>query len=74
MILVFRCANGVVAYWIRKVSLTAAQATCVNDKTTIALGRSFDATWIAAFTAMGQHAVSLRGNIIETIVLPSMVA
>jgi thiamine monophosphate synthase len=71
VIVVFRCTNGPVAYLLRRASQKTGVALCVNDQTSIALSIVADNTWIAAFTQMAAHAISLKGSLLETIVLPS---
>lgn len=73
MIVIFRCQNGPVGYLLRRASQTTAISLCVNDQTSISLSVVADNTWIAALTNMAAHAISLKGALIETIVLPSSI-
>jgi hypothetical protein len=69
-VLIFRCANGVVAWLISRSGQEMNTATCTADGTVVQLARSPDQTWVNAIASIGAHSVSLKGSIVETIFIP----
>lgn len=62
-ILLLRCANGPVGWYLKDKSLTQSFARCLNDQFTIELDSYKDADVIAYLTAIFAHSTQLRGAI-----------
>ena len=68
--LIFKCANGVVAFLAQRLDPDHSQFQCTQDQTVYPLSRSADDTWPAAVVAMGAHAVQLKGALQNVLFMP----
>lgn len=70
MVLVIRCANGVVAWRSVKLRDGTWHLRCNRDQFTVALNFTVDQTWEAALTTVVTHSVALAGAFQNLWVLP----
>jgi hypothetical protein len=71
MVLILRCANGVVAWQAYSDEKGKGKIRCITDGTVIPMSLSFDATWPTALASVLQHSVTLQGAFQQLWVLPS---
>lgn len=71
---ILRCAQGPVFWHIRHVNQLLGIAHCVNDGFEVAISRHADTSWMDSIAQITQHSVGLRGALVETVILPDVLA
>lgn len=73
MVLIFKCANGVVAWHTTKRKDGTYALVCARDGFSTPLSQVADSTWESALTAATTHSVALAGAFQNVYVLPNRI-